>query len=651
MTAFEDHLRPPAIQGTSTLSRVQHYDDRSVFDHPEHGRREIAGPIRDFWMKALQDCLGFPISDEENAQVGDRPMRVIRFERGSIYRDLVTNQLFEVEVGAGVRDTYKYLAFSLYGRWDMPFEPGVVGVHAALFHTNQVLLWSYEDSGSSDPIPTAGGEWSLLDLRSGRQVIKKQKVDRNQFCGGQCLLGDGRLLVVGGERHSVVNHKSVSLFDPEARSWLLLRPDLKVGRWYPTVATTSADMGIAVGGDDAPEQRPFEHFANPTAEYVRADGWTIGPYSFDAGITPRPDKDGASSVPYPFVFVLPGAKLFVHFVDESRILSLGRPLDFAGAEKLVEAEELRTSPFYGTAVLLPLRPGDDPPYRARVMLIGGLIPETLPMGRNSCAILDLESTPHQWKPAARMKHPRFMPDAVLLPDGKVLVVNGSAQGKEKPIYNAEVYDPATNTWTELAPMMTPRLYHSTALLLPDARVLVAGTDRVWNPAPFNKAYTQLEAFSAPYLFQGPRPNILLAPKEVKHGEVFEVAADPVASIQSAALIRNGSCTHSFNSDQRYVELRIVRRLDSKRWWTWVRKPFVGLFPQFLDAEGLELQAPPTPSVAPPGYYMLFLLSDKGVPSVAEFVRLKQSLPFWASIVDGIATAFRSIRNLVGGSGR
>jgi hypothetical protein len=611
-------------------------------EHPSG--RQTGGPIQDFWKDALQDRLGSPVSDEEDTVIFGRAMRVVQYERGAIYLDVATNGLFEVGPG-DLLERLKYRAFDLFGRWDMPFQPGVVGVHAALLHTNEVLFWSYEDPGESDNIPRAAGEWSLLNLATGQQVIRKRTIDRNQFCAGQCLLGDGRLLVVGGERHSLVNHKSVSLYFPEDRSWLRL-PELRVGRWYPTVATTGEDIGIAVGGDDAPEQWGSPeldyHVANPTAEYVRADGRTTGPYRFDAGLIPAVAPDGASSVPYPFVFVLPGGRLFVHFHEQSRILNLAA-LDFASAEQLAEPGALRTSPHQGTAVLLPLRPTDAPPYRARVMLIGGAFPGPDPMlGRNTCAILDVEATPRQWKAAGHMNHPRYMPDAVLLPDGTVLAVNGSAQGKIKPVYEAEIYDPATDKWTELALMKTPRLYHSTALLLPDARVLSAGTDRVWNDPPFKKAYTQLEVFSPPYLFRGARPVIRLAPEEVFHDVTFEVAADQVASIRSAVFIRNGSCTHSFNSDQRYVELRIARRLETKRWRTWTRKPFIGPFPQFFKAEGLELQAPPA-SVAPPGYYMLFLLSDKGVPSVAEFVCLRRPLRPWASLA---ATTARFVRSLV-----
>jgi galactose oxidase len=265
------------------------------------------------------------------------------------------------------------------------------------------------------------------------------------------------------------------------------------------------------------------------------------------------------------------------------------------------------------------------------MVIGG---GDTPAG-NTCGILDLGVANPQWKYAASMKNVRTMPDAVLLPDGKVLVVNGCASGSlmnaTKPVLEGEVYDPTSDKWTTLAPMKTERLYHATALLLPDARVLTAGTDRQWNNATIKQdyAHTQLEVFSPPYLFWGPHPTIRLAPESVSYGTAFEVATDDADTIKSAVLIRNGSCTHSFNSDQRFVELEIKKRMAPKLWVRWTKQQVSSRFgsftfswpAEFFVSRGLELQTPPNGFVAPEGYYMLFLVSNGGVPSKANFVRL------------------------------
>jgi hypothetical protein len=274
------------------------------------------------------------------------------------------------------------------------------------------------------------------------------------------------------------------------------------------------------------------------------------------------------------------------------------------------------------------------------MLIGGGNGAAPMPAKDSCEILDLGAKKLQWKSAASMKHRRVMPDAVLLPDGTVLVVNGSSTGESHggtPVYAAEVYDSKADTWTTLAEMTMDRLYHATAILLPDARVLTAGTDREWNAGPvYDYAHTQLEVFSPPYLFHGPRPTIRLAPQSVTYDTAFEVATDDADTIKSAVLIRNGSCTHSFNSDQRFVELEIKKRIAPKQWSRTVKMELPGLSTMFtkfepvdigftlsFESEGLELHSPRDAFVAPEGYYMLFLVSKGGVPSEAEFIRLER----------------------------
>jgi hypothetical protein len=116
----------------------------------------------------------------------------------------------------------------------------------------------------------------------------------------------------------------------------------------------------------------------------------------------------------------------------------------------------------------------------------------------------------------------------LLPDGSVLVMNGSdagfADNGANPVWEAERYDPVANSWTTMAPMSVPRLYHATALLLPDGRVLTAGTDSLWNPGPFHHEEVRLEFYSPPYLSQGPRPTITSAPAQMSYASSAVIGA-------------------------------------------------------------------------------------------------------------------------------
>ncbi len=193
---------------------------------------------------------------------------------------------------------------------------------------------------------------------------------------------------------------------------------------------------------------------------------------------------------------------------------------------------------------------------------------------------------------------RKLHNATLLADGKVLVTGGS-RGKEdpnsvstNPAYTAEMWDPATGTWSTMASFTVFRGYHSTALLLPDGRVLSAGGE-LGGPSA--------EIYSPPYLFKGTRPTISSAPASVAYGQSFFVGTPDATSISKITMIALGSVTHGFNMGQ-----RIVRPTFSQ------------------GSGGLNVTAPASGNVAPPGYYMLFILNSTGVPSVAKMVQVGSS---------------------------
>ena len=151
-----------------------------------------------------------------------------------------------------------------------------------------------------------------------------------------------------------------------------------------------------------------------------------------------------------------------------------------------------------------------------------------------------------------------------------------------------MWDPATENWTTMASQQFPRLYHSGAVLLPDGRVLTVGGNNV----------QQTEVYEPPYLFKGARPTINSAPASVNYGQTFFVETPNATGITQVTWIALSSVTHSFNMNQR------INRLS---------------FSQV--AGGLNVVAPSNANLAPPGYYMLFILNGNGVPSVAKIVRI------------------------------
>jgi hypothetical protein len=240
-------------------------------------------------------------------------------------------------------------------------------------------------------------------------------------------------------------------------------------------------------------------------------------------------------------------------------------------------------------------------------------------------VLDMNQPSPDWRQVASMAFPRTYATMVLLPDGNVFVEGGgqttAATDLSGAVLQAEIWSPSTETWTTVASMATPRLYHSTALLMPDGRVLVAGGGR-FNDASEPTDQPSAEYYLPPYFFKGTRPAITSAPSAVQFGQTIFVQTPDAAQIASVALMRIGSVTHNFNTSQSYVPLTFQ-----------------------VVTGGLNVQGPANGNLAPPGYYMLFIVNTNGVPSIASFVKVSA-----ATSAPQTAAARRSLAAR-GGNGR
>jgi hypothetical protein len=214
-------------------------------------------------------------------------------------------------------------------------------------------------------------------------------------------------------------------------------------------------------------------------------------------------------------------------------------------------------------------------------------------------VLDMTQPSPAWKQTPSMAYPRSFLNLTSLPDGTVLVTGGETDKNggdiSKAVYPAELWSPQTQTWTTMSAMRTPREYHSTALLIPDGRVVVSGMGADFGNVPNE---TSVEFFSPPYLFKGARPTVTQSPGKILYGSNFFVATPNAASIGKVVLIRTGAVTHAFDQNTRYVPLSFQQA-----------------------AGGLTVTAPANGNIAPPGYYMLFVVNSAGVPSVAPILQV------------------------------
>jgi hypothetical protein len=225
-------------------------------------------------------------------------------------------------------------------------------------------------------------------------------------------------------------------------------------------------------------------------------------------------------------------------------------------------------------------------------------------------VIDLTDANPQWAETDPMSVPRRHLNSTILPDGQVLVTGGTRGGGFVNIDEglatraAEVWNPETGAWTTLASNSVMRVYHSVSLLMPDGRVLHGASGDAMAiqpggsvvPVPSERNH---EMFSPPYLFKGARPTISSAPTTVSYGEVFSVATPNIGQVTEVRWTRLGSVTHAFDMGQRANTL------------------------EFTATEtGVDVTAPDNANLAPPGYYLLFILNRNKVPSEGKIVRIQ-----------------------------
>lgn len=444
------------------------------------------------------------------------------------------------------------------GEWTEPLDIGVIGVHAVLLHTGKVLLFHRT--------LTAANPARLFDPVSGTLTDVNPPLDMEYdlFCSAHVMAPDGEVFVVGGTAWNGANGDGTdqtAFFDPATETWRV-GPTMAAPRWYPTVTTLANGDAMVVAGS--------VQLGSQVGEVERFDA-SSGAFSV------LPSSATSTMKTYPRMFLLPDGRLIrVGIEIETRFLD-------PGSATWTTGPSMSTARVRGSAVLLP---GLD-----HILAMGGAQSQT---GATlaSTEVLDLGAAQPEWQPSGSMHEPRRNVNVVLLPDGKVLAVGGN-KGTEPfndPVLSSELYDPATGSWSLMASQEAPRAYHSTAVLLPDGRVLSAGQNS-------GTMQTTMEIYSPPYLFAGPRPTISSAPAVVTYGATFEVATPDAATVDGAVLIRPGTVTHGVNFDQRSVDLGFTRGTSS-----------------------LTVAGPSSGTEAPPGWYMLFLVRG-GVPSVASWIRV------------------------------
>jgi galactose oxidase len=492
-------------------------------------------------------------------------------------------QVVQTTCGTALNQLWSMSAASLPSTWTGVTPLAVDPIAIANLPNGKLLMWSANDPFSfAGDLGTSNSQTytSVFDPASGSSSsILVTNTGDDMFCPGTAVLPDGRVLVSGGS-----SSPKTSIYDPTAGSWSSSGL-MNIPRGYEGDALLSNGSVLTLGGSWSGGQ------GNKNGEV-----WTNGAWSLLTGVTAAPitgpDPQG----------VYRGDNHLWLFAQANGVVFHAGPS---------AAMHVITTTGNGT-MTSPGNRGDDP-YAINgnaVLYDVGMIMKA----GGAPAYQNASATPSAYTikiagaavtKIAPMAYSRAFSNATILPNGQVVVVGGQTMpvpfSDDTAILIPEIWDPDTQVFRQLRPMQTPRVYHSTGILLPDGRVFSGGGGQCGQGCTANHFNTEI--LTPPYLLNADgtaatRPVITAAPTTAALGGTIAVTTNtPV--VQFAAM-RLSSVTHTVSNDQRRIRLAIQST---------------------SGASSYVLGVPSDPGTVLPGYYMLFAMNAAGVPSVAATLRI------------------------------
>ncbi|XP_042486297.1 aldehyde oxidase GLOX-like [Macadamia integrifolia] len=510
------------------------------------------------------------------------------------------------------------------GQWDLVQKSiGISAMHMQLLNNDRVIIFDRTDFGRSNLSLPAGmcrddsnelviqhdctAHSAEYDVHNNS--IRALNILTDTWCSSGAVSADGVLIQTGGFNDG---DRVVRLFQPCITcDWQEIQNGLIQRRWYATNQILPNGQVIVIGG----QENNYEFYPKtPSTNTV-----------FNLTFLEQ------SSNLYPFVHLNVDGNLFIFAYNEG-ILFNYTSNTVVKTFPVTPDYQPRTYPFTGSSVLLPLRNLQGSSVEAEVLICGGApwdaydeaTSGNFTEALNTCARIRITDPNPQWT-METMPLARVMGDMTLLPNGQVLIVNGAARGLagweygRDPVLYPVLYQPNNQTGSRfqvLNPSTIPRMYHSTAILVRDGRVLVGGS----NPHHYYNftgvlypTELSLEAFSPAYLdseYSGLRPtiNIPESSSKLTYGQQFvlhfSVTSQVNQSLIEVTMVAPSFTTHSFSMSQRLLVL------DSSNVTAGTNSSYT-----------IAVTTPNSNILAPAGYYILFVV-HQDIPSEGIWVQLQ-----------------------------
>jgi galactose oxidase len=472
---------------------------------------------------------------------------------------------------------------TLPSKWTAPISLPMVPAAAANLPDGTVLVWSADmllDFTSGEI--TAGKTYTaVFNPTAGtyKQVLVSN-TKHDMFCPGIANLPDGRLLVNGGSSSS-----KTSIYTPSTGSWSSSNL-MKIPRGYEGTVTLSNGSVFTLGGS----WNGGEGGKNGET-WTSGSGWILNTAILADYILTNDAAGMFRADNHAWLFAVSNGRVF--HAGPSQAMHW---FDTAGNGFVTDAGKRAndTDAMNGNAVMYDI---------GKILAVGGAPSYEQSNATSNATLIDISTGTATATALAPMSYTRAFSSSVVLPNGQVVVVGGQAFAQpfsdDTAVLTPELWDPTTKAFSQLNPQAVPRTYHSVALLLPDGRVLSGGGGLCGGCAT---NHTNVEILTPPYLLNADgsaatRPTVSAAPADAQLGTSIAVTAS--SGVKAFALMRLSSNTHAVNNEQRRVPVSFT----------------VGTGGEFL------LKIPSDPGVVVPGYYMLFALNAKGVPSVSRTLRI------------------------------